>query len=154
MKKSHTLISAALAANGCSGPRPDTVTLQSLPLRDGSVVFIYKDWVSGPDFTKCVREKRCYEPPGHELLSGNSQVSWPEASNFCKWRGARLPTFEEWSILIRTARRPVDTAWLDETAHSVDGGPPSWMLDSPSNAFRCVLDLPGAYRRDLAKISE
>lgn len=149
MKALSTLIGGVLAATGCSGARPEVANLRSLSLRDGAVVFIYEDWVSGPDFTNCVREKRCYEPPGHELLSGNSQVSWTESSNFCKWRGARLPTFEEWSTFVRTARRPVDTAWLDETAHSVDGGPPTWMLDSPNNSFRCVLDLPGAHPSQL-----
>lgn len=60
--------------------------------------------VSCDDYRQCVRAKRCGRIDDSDFEScvgGFAQVSVDQAVEFCRWRGAKLPTLTQWQAAFR-----------------------------------------------------
>jgi sulfatase modifying factor 1 len=82
-----------------------------------------------------------YRPYGREPTSTEEpavHVNWHEASAYCRWRGGRLPTFEEWHLAAYTELRqsPADGFETGRRYRHPVGDRPDGMNTRDEDAWR------------------
>lgn len=57
--------------------------------------------VSCADYQRCVTRKACWGDPPNWCWKNSATVTVEQAIAYCQWRGARLPTLQQWQAAIR-----------------------------------------------------
>ncbi len=102
--------------------------------------------VTAREYAQCVEAGACALDP---LVAGPAgynapelpvvEVTWPEARDYCAWRGARLPTEAEWE---RAARGDDARIWPWGEAERAD----DWNHGKPPDEITRGLDLAGQHQ--------
>ena len=97
-------------------------------------------------YRACVQAGVCSEPAVGKFLNwGETErdhhpvngVNWSQASEFCDWIGARLPSEAEWEYAARSGGRDQEYPWGDEAAtcrHAVMKSQKNWVRTRPNVA--------------------
>lgn len=105
-------IPAGRFAFGCSQPAHECSSDEIHPIKAiyTQAFYIDKTEVTAANYQACVLANRCRRPKYGKLYNGKvserslhpiNGVTWKDAWTYCRWKGLRLPTEEEWEKAAR-----------------------------------------------------
>ncbi len=120
--------------------------------------FIDRNEVTNALYEKCVRSGACSSPgdPGsfnRESYFRNSTyadypviyVNWEQSSNYCAWRGARLPTEAEWERAARGGLKGMEYPWGNDPPVCRKGAENGAMFDDGGDCIDFDTEAVGSY---------
>lgn len=98
-----------------------------------------------------------YYAPKYPPIRDNdpiSDINWDEADKYCRWKGKRLPTEEEWEKAARGVdgrKFPWGNEWKEDIANTTEYSSKQQTIeDSKAHRYTYTVGLPGSFKHDLS----